>query len=217
VGVRWPSHPFIQAVIQACGFPLAAPSANRSNQLSPTTAEHVQRSLRAVPLIVDGGQSQVGIESTVIDLTAASPRILRPGMISAASIEAVVSSGFHKAAPEEEGKVALRSPGLLPRHYAPRARLIVRQWNNSAELHAQIEQLGYHQSLIHVIAHTHIPSIEQYGGVCVIPHDPEAFARALYSELHRCDELGAGLIIVEAVPTTSEWHAIADRLQRAAS
>src|SRR5580698_9488250 len=80
VGVRWPSHPFIQAVIRECGFPLAAPSANLSNRVSPTNARHVSQSLGGkIPLIVDGGQSQVGIESTVIDLTTDPPRILRPG------------------------------------------------------------------------------------------------------------------------------------------
>src|SRR5580698_5760316 len=87
VGVRWPSHPFIQAVIRACGFPLAAPSANRSNQISPTNAAHVRKDLAGrIPLIVDGGQSQVGIESTVLDLACSPPRLLRPGMIHAESL-----------------------------------------------------------------------------------------------------------------------------------
>src|SRR5213593_2738121 len=82
VGVRWPSHPFIQAVLRECGFPLAAPSANLSNRLSPTNAEHVRKSLgHKIKLIVDGGQSQIGIESTVLDLSVVPPRLLRPGMI----------------------------------------------------------------------------------------------------------------------------------------
>ena len=90
VGIRWPSHPFIQAVIRECGFPLAAPSANLSNQISPTNAEHVRAQLAGkIPLIVDGGQSQVGIESTVLDLTVSPPCILRPGMIHAESLAAV--------------------------------------------------------------------------------------------------------------------------------
>ena len=79
VGIRWPAHPLMQAVIRECGFPLAAPSANLSNQISPTNAQHVYRQLGGrIPLIVDGGQSQVGIESTVLDLTVSPPRILRP-------------------------------------------------------------------------------------------------------------------------------------------
>ena len=90
VGIRWPSHPFIQAVIRECGFPLAAPSANLSSRVSPTNAEHVRQQLGGkIPLIVDGGQSQVGIESTVLDLTVSPPRILRPGMIHAESLAAV--------------------------------------------------------------------------------------------------------------------------------
>ncbi len=90
VGIRWPGHPFIQAVIRECDFPLAAPSANLSGQISPTNAEHVRAQLGGkIPLIVDGGQSQVGIESTVLDLTVSPPRILRPGMIHAESLAAV--------------------------------------------------------------------------------------------------------------------------------
>ena len=90
VGVRWPSHPFMQAVIRECGFPLAAPSANLSNQISPTNAEHVRAQLGGkISLIVDGGQSQVGIESTVLDLSVSPPRVLRPGMIHVESLAAV--------------------------------------------------------------------------------------------------------------------------------
>src|SRR5204863_6378450 len=90
VGIRWPSHPFIQAVIRECDFPLAAPSANLSNQLSPTKAEHVRKSLGdKIPLIVDGGPSQVGIESTVLDLSVCPPRLLRPGIIHEAALLAV--------------------------------------------------------------------------------------------------------------------------------
>src|SRR4051812_21724304 len=91
VGLRWPSHPFMQAVIRECGFPLAAPSANLSNQVSPTNAAHVQKALNGrVKLIVDGGQSQVGIESTVLDLSVRPPRILRPGMLHEQSLAAVL-------------------------------------------------------------------------------------------------------------------------------
>ena len=87
VGLRWPFHPIMQAVIRECGFPLAAPSANPANALSPTTAQHVASSLgHAIPLLVDGGESNVGIESTVVDVTGPAPRILRPGMISSDDI-----------------------------------------------------------------------------------------------------------------------------------
>ncbi len=223
VGVRWPSHPFIQAVIRAGGFPLAAPSANPSNELSPTNARHVLKSLgNRVPLIVDGGQSQVGIESTVVDVTGRVPRVLRPGMISQQSIGAVVGMGmtdWEQTAPsplETEPAGVPRSPGLLEKHYAPRARLFVMTWNNDVELRAQLAAAGLAPAECHVIAHTHIPSAAMFAQVCVIPHDAEAYARALYSELHRCDEEKARNIIVEAVPDGAEWKGIADRLRRAA-
>jgi L-threonylcarbamoyladenylate synthase len=214
VGVRWPSHPFIQAVIRECGFPLAAPSANFSNQLSPTNAEHVRKSFaEKIPLIVDGGQAQVGIESTVIDLSVRPPRLLRPGIIHRESLAAVVGelSAGTNAEPQ------LKSPGMLPRHYAPRARLVVRSWRDDAELRRHVAEIGADLSRIHVVAYQRIPEPAGFGRVSLIPHDPEAYARALYAELHRCDELGAELIVVEKVPEAAEWQAIADRLQRASS
>ena len=214
VGIRWPSHPFIQGVIQACGFPLAAPSANLSNQISPTNAEHVRKQLgEKVPLIVDGGQCQVGIESTVIDLTVSPPRVLRPGMIHEEALLAVTGE---LSVGSERGLRILKSPGQLPRHYAPKAELIVLSWADESDLLQKL--LTHHASgSTHIIAHTRIPSSSGFAGVSVIPHDPEAFARALYAELDRCDEAGATLIVVEALPETSEWRAISDRLKRAAT
>lgn len=212
VGVRWPSHPFIQAVIRECGFPLAAPSANLSNQVSPTNAEHVRKQLGdRLPLIVDGGQSQVGIESTVIELSVQPPQVLRPGMIHEESLVAVVGElGTRNL---ERG--ILRSPGLLRRHYAPKAKLKILTWRDTADLHAQLSTLNFQWSQIHIIAHTQIPSGDGIGGVSVIPHDAEAYARAIYAELHRCDEAGAALVVAEALPDGIEWRAIADRLNRA--
>lgn len=213
VGVRWPSHPFIQAVIRACDFPLAAPSANPSNQISPTNAEHVRRTLgRKVRLIVDGGPSQVGIESTVLDLSVTPPSVLRPGMIHAESVSAVVG----ELSARDEGGTHFKSPGLLRKHYSPQARVVVLSWADEADLKFQISNLksGIHHC--HVIAHTRIPPGEGLDRVSVIPRDAGAFARAIYAELHRCDEAGADLIVIEALPETAAWAAIADRLRRAA-
>jgi len=215
VGVRWPSHPFIQAVIRECGFPLAAPSANLSNQLSPTNAAHVQKSLgNKIPLVIDGGQSQVGIESTVLDLTAVPPRLLRPGMIHEQALLAVTGELTLGFGDSEE---ILKSPGQLQKHYSPRAKLVVCSWQNDEDLISQISNLKSQISNLHVIAHTRIPSGHGFVRVSIVPHDSEAFARALYAELHQCDEAGADVIVVEAVPETDEWRAIADRLKRAAS
>jgi L-threonylcarbamoyladenylate synthase len=216
VGIRWPAHPFIQAVIRECNFPLAAPSANLSERVSPTNAEHVRAQLGGkIPLIVDGGQSQVGIESTVLDLTASPPRILRPGMIHAESLTAVMGNIQHSTFNIQHSR--LRSPGLLAKHYSPKASLVVLNWRDDRELCHQLSTLNHQLSAICVIAHSRIPSGEKFAGVSVIPHDAEAFARALYAELHRCDEAGAKLIVVEAPPDLPEWGGIADRLRRAAA
>jgi L-threonylcarbamoyladenylate synthase len=215
VGVRWPAHLLMQAVIQACGFPLAAPSANRSNQLSPTTAEHVRKSMvGSIPLIIDGGPSAVGIESTVLDLAFPKPRLLRPGIISAESLRAVI--GMDAMEMDGVATTILRSPGQWPRHYAPIARLVVLQWRDEADLAAQVSAFGVGREKIHVLTHCCIPLREKFGRVAIIPDDVEAYARALYAELHCCDDEGAELIVVEAPPAGEEWRAIADRLRRAA-
>jgi L-threonylcarbamoyladenylate synthase len=216
VGIRWPRHPFIQAVIRECNFPIAAPSANLSNCVSPTNAGHVRRQLGSkILLIVDGGQSQVGIESTVLDLTVSPPRILRPGTIHAGPLAAVIGKIEHRTS--DIGHPVPRSPGLLKKHYSPKAKLILLNWRDEEELESKIENLKLKIKNCHIIAHTQIPSGENLGGVSVIPHDAEAFARALYAELHSCDEAGAEWIVVEAPPETPEWSGIADRLRRAAS
>ncbi len=216
VGVRWPSHPIMQAVIRECGFPLAAPSANLSNQISPTNAAHVRAQLDGkIPLIVDGGQSQVGIESTVLDLTVSPPRILRPGMIHAESLAAV--AGNLQPSTFNLQPSTLRSPGMLAKHYSPKAKLVILHWSDESELVSQLSTFNFQLSTTHVIAHTEIPAGFPPENVSVIPHDAESFARALYGELHRCDAAGAELIVVEAPPETPEWSGIADRLRRAAA
>jgi L-threonylcarbamoyladenylate synthase len=218
VGIRWPAHPFIQAAIRECGVPLAAPSANLSNRVSPTNAGHVRAQLGGkIPLIVDGGQSQVGIESTVLDLTVSPPRILRPGMIRAESLAAVCGEVQSPKSRAQGPDSALRSPGLLKKHYSPKARLAILNWRDDAELESKIKNSKFKIQNCFVIAHSRIPSGRNVAGVSVIPHDAEAFARAIYAELHRCDEAGVGTIIVEAPPELPEWAGIADRLRRAAA
>ena len=217
VGVRWPSHPFIQAVIRECGFPLAAPSANLSNQISPTNAEHVRQQLGGkIPLIVDGAQAQVGIESTVLDLSVSPPQILRPGMIHAEALAAVCGN-VTGAEWHVTRKATLRSPGLLKKHYSPKAKLLVLNWKTDEHLQSQLVTRHVSPVTSYVIAHTRIPAGENFADVSVMPHDAEAFARALYAELHRCDAAGAEVIIVETPPDSPEWSGVADRLRRAAA
>jgi L-threonylcarbamoyladenylate synthase len=220
VGVRCPAHPLMQAVIRECGFPLAAPSANRANQLSPTTAAHVDNALgERLPLIVDGGACQVGIESTVVDLTVSPWRVLRPGMIHEAALRAALgpAQAPTEARMQADAGDVLRSPGQLKTHYAPRARLLVRAWRDEADLREQVNAFGGRIGGCFVLAHTNIPSARDWGGISVIPHDAEAYARALYGELHRCDAAGAEWIVAEAVPDEPEWQGIADRLFRASA
>ena len=139
VGIRWPSHPFMQAVIRKCGFPLAAPSANLSNQLSPTNADHVRSQLgNRIQLIVDGGQAQVGIESTVVDVASTPPRLLRPGMIHEEALLAVTGQ-LAPAIPAHAGEV-LQSPGLLLKHYAPKAPLLMMSWSDEDHLRDQLRE-----------------------------------------------------------------------------
>lgn len=221
VGVRWPSHPFIQALIRQCGFPLAAPSANPASGLSPTTAAHVRKSLGGrIRLIVDGGPTQIGIESTVVDISSTPFRVLRPGMIHLESLRAATGPAGTWSSDSEPGPPGQppRSPGLLGRHYAPRARLVVWVWHDDAELKARLAQVPLDQApACHLIVYSRLPAGWPAERVSVLPRDPAAFARALYAELHRCDEAGASLIVVEAVPETAAWEGIRDRLRRAAS
>jgi L-threonylcarbamoyladenylate synthase len=225
VGLRWPSHPLMQAVIQKCGFPLAAPSANLSTQTSPTQATHVIQSLNGkIPLVVDAGPCNVGIESTVIDLTVSPPQILRPGMIHAEAIKTVLGE-LPTPNPTQTSETA-RSPGLMDRHYAPSSPILLASWKDEPDLLQQIHHslptrtsTPPHQPLppTCVICHNHPPSPKQFARVSIIPHDPEAYARAIYGELHACDSLHPALIVIENVPNTPPWLGIADRLRRAAT
>ena len=208
VAVRCPAHPVFSAVLAKCGFPLAAPSANRSNRVSPTRAEHVVDQLGGrIPLVLDGGACDLGIESTVLDLTGDTPTLLRPGMISLGQLQAVlgpVATAKHPAAAEP-----LKSPGQLQRHYSPRAKLIIVEGDMAAAL-VQADETT------HVIARTAAPAAwpsERWHELPVVVGD---VARELYSTLHRCDQLGAETILVQSLPSGDEWAALRDRLNRAA-
>lgn len=216
VAVRWPGHPFMRAVIKKLGRPIAAPSANLANQLSPTSAEHVQAQLEGrIPLIVDGGAANVGIESTVLDLSGETPTVLRPGVIHLQSLRAVEPKTVHRAAGPSPG--AQKSPGLHQKHYAPRARVLVLNWSDPTDLTHQIRKLGIASKEACILGLERLPSPGDYLRVCFIPHDPEAYARALYAELFLCDQLAPQWIVVEAVPETPAWEGVRDRLTRAAA
>ncbi|MBI1842817.1 MAG: threonylcarbamoyl-AMP synthase [Verrucomicrobia bacterium] len=220
VGLRWPSHAFMQALIRRCGFPLAAPSANPANQLSPTSADHVLHNLPGpVGLVVDGGPSNVGIESTVVDLCRNPAVILRPGMIHREALASVIPV-LSPAAVEgtQRGcEAPLKSPGLLSKHYSPRAPLRLLRWRDGADLREQIDSEVRAGRRVQILCHSRIPAGFAPDQVSVIPHDAEAFARALYAELHQCDQTGVELIVVECPPDGPEWHGVQDRLTRASA
>lgn len=215
VGLRWSKHAVMQALIERCGFPLAAPSANLSGQTSPTEAGHVLASLGTkIPLVIDGGACAVGIESTVVDVTTESPIILRPGMIDAAELARVLDLPIHQ---QTATSGLLRSPGMLLKHYSPRACLRVWDWSDRQELLEKIAAAGFQPEDSHVLALARFDVTVPLARVFVMPQDPSGYARALYRELHRCDHEQARLIILEAPPRTEGWAAIWDRLDRAAA
>lgn len=203
VGLRVPSHPVAHRLLQAFGGGLAGPSANRFGRISPTTAEHVRDDLgERVDLILDGGPSQVGIESTIVDVTGGAPRVLRPGMITAARIEAVLRRGL---ATDQAG--APRVSGSLASHYAPRTPTVLVPGDRLVETVTPTDA---------VLAHHLKPfSID----ACLwidLPDDPVIYARDLYACLRRLDVSGCARILIEDVPAAGDWIAIRDRLNRAA-
>ena len=208
VAVRCPAHPVMRAVLAKCGFPLAAPSANRSNCVSPTRAEHVVEQLGGrIPLVLDGGACDLGIESTVLDLTGDTPTLLRPGMISLGKLQGVLGSVVSAKIPT--AAEPLKSPGQLKQHYSPKAKLILVE----GDLDAVLRQADV---MAHVIARTASPAVWSSERWHRLPDSAGDFARELYDTLHRCDRLGAETILVQPLPDGDEWTAVWDRLNRAA-
>ncbi|MDB4874768.1 MAG: translation factor [Gemmatimonadetes bacterium] len=209
VAVRVPRHAVAQALLEASNLPIAAPSANRSMMLSPTTGVHVASSLGdVVDLILDAGPTVVGIESTVLDLTTATPTLLRPGSISVPEIEAVI--GAIAIATSAKSGVGRASPGMMDRHYSPRARLLL---VDAADVAATLdhERGGGRRVGALVVA-----SLLQDAGVTRMPRDAAGYAAQIYNVLHALDNAGYDVIVVERVPDGAEWLGVRDRLERAA-
>lgn len=208
VAVRIPSHPVALALLRAAGLPIAAPSANRFTELSPTTADHVVSSLGdRVDLILDGGPTTVGIESTVLDLTGTLPRLLRPGMVTLAELEHAV--GPVAPPPVVSSSAPHLSPGMHERHYAPRAQLMV---VGPAEVESALAGVaGPVGALVLGDANWSVAHPIR------MPGDPVAYASRLYAALHSLDDRGCRLILVERPPDAAPWLGVHDRLQRAAT
>ena len=205
VGLRMPAHPIALALIRAAGVPLAAPSANRFTELSPTTADHVRRGLGSdVDFVLDGGPCQVGIESTVLSLTEPRPILLRPGGISRTELEAIVGP---VAVAQEVQPGAHPAPGLHPRHYSPRTTLYL-------ATNGKLPDRGQGRGLY--LQHRHPPSRESIHTI-QMPTAAADYAAALYEVLHQADAGNYNWIAVDVPPSTPEWEAIQDRLKRAAT
>jgi L-threonylcarbamoyladenylate synthase len=209
VAVRVPDHPVALALLRAFGGPLAAPSANRSGRPSPTTAAHVLATLDGrIDAVLDGGPTAVGVESTVLALDGARPRVLRPGDVTAAQLAPLLPD-LDTGAPAEADLA--RSPGLRHRHYAPAgvalrladAGAIAAAWDGPAAILCRAETAA------------------RCGGAReapleALPDDPAGFARGLYAALHRLETSGAAQALAECPPEGPAWGAVRDRLRRAA-
>ena len=207
VGLRVPGHPLALALLRAFGGGVAAPSANRFGRVSPTRAEHVRAELGgAVELILDGGPCEVGLESTILDLSAGAPRLLRPGGVTVARLEAVLGQPL---APNKTG--APRAPGTLASHYAPTTPTVVVP---SEKLATCLEQ--HKDKELGVLVRQ--PQQNQPENILwkTLPNTPEGFGRGLYAALRELDASGVERIIVEAPPEDDAWLAVRDRLARAA-
>ncbi|WP_437672827.1 L-threonylcarbamoyladenylate synthase [Sorangium sp. So ce131] len=212
VAIRVPVHPVARALLEAAQLPIAAPSANRSTAISPTTAEHVEKSLGGrIDAIVDGGPTAFGIESTIVDVTSSPARLLRPGHVSAEVIAALVplrTSAGVITAPDERAP----SPGTHARHYAPHAQVALVPGEAVRGEVERAAQGGSRAGAIERGARTVAgPHAE------LLPADPVGYAAALYAALHRLEDAGCDVIVIAAVPEDPAWDAVRDRLARAST
>ena len=198
VAIRVPSHPVAQALLRAFGGGIAAPSANRYGRVSPTCAAHVREEFpEGIAVILEGGDCEVGLESTIVSLLGPLPQLLRPGGIPRAEIEAVLGAPVATvvAAPVP------RVPGSTAQHYAPRTPLELVPAGGLADAVARAAAEGLRVATLG----------------CPPGCDAATYGRALYADLRRLDARGVDRLLVEEAPATPEWEAVRDRLARAAA
>ena len=203
VGLRVPAHPVAHELLENFGGGVAAPSANRFGLVSPTTAAHVHEDLGSeVDLVLEGGPSEVGIESTILDLSAGEPVLLRPGHVSRNEIEKVLGRTI-----SEKSASSPRHSGGLERHYAPRtpAQLV--------PAYALDREIAKGRDKVAVLAFSRPDERVDYW--LRMPRDPQAYAQRLYAALRELDTAECERILVEAPPDSPEWRAVRDRLVRA--
>jgi len=214
--VRMPDHAVAHALLLASG-PLAAPSANASSGVSPTTAAHVLQSLDGkIDLVLDGGRCPGGIESTVLDLTASPPRVLRPGPIMPSELRAVIGDVTAPLIRLDGDLAPLPSPGTSIRHYAPRARLEC--YSDPVQSRARVAELTDSARRIRWFGGSAASAgSSKQVEIVGMPAESSLYATRLYDALHDADRWGAEFIVVELPPDEEEWLAVRDRLRRAAT
>lgn len=211
VGLRVPSHPMAQRLLAAFGDGVAAPSANRFGAVSPTTAAHVVADLGGdVDYILDGGACDVGVESTIVDVSTGTPALLRPGGVAREAIEAVLGRALVLGS-------STPAPGTLPSHYAPHARVIA---VDAADIAAAVRDAQRPTAVLAPAAV--LASITASGSLpdgvtsLALPDDPRAMAHELYAALRDLDGRGLATIVATLPPEAGLGAAVADRLRRAA-
>ncbi len=218
VAIRCPDHPIALELLQKFSGPVAAPSANRSNRVSPTTAEHVRRELgNEVDLILDGGQCRVGIESTVVDLTSSHPAILRPGAVGRERLEQLLGPIDFTPAADQSGPAV--SPGRLPVHYAP-ATPAFRFSKSDLALLQNLSSSRLGRSIVFLIIRGtelagQLPRWADSATIMEMPASADDYARRLYAAFHEADELRPDVIWVQLPPDQPHWDAVRDRVCRA--
>lgn len=210
IAVRCPKHPVAQALIRAAGVPVAAPSANRSTELSPTRAAHVLHGLDGrIEMLLDAGPCPGGLESTVVDVTGPVPRVLRLGLITVPMLEAIVGPVEVRTRSDS----VARSPGQMERHYSPRTPLrivagdsLLDEILEAAHGGMRVGSLMFHgKPLVQGVTHVSLPA------------NPEEAAAFLYDTLFELDSARLDQILVELPPDEPAWAAVRDRLVRAAA
>ncbi len=213
VGLRCPSHPLAQALLREFAKvgsgAVAAPSANKFGHVSPTTAQHVRDEFGPELLVLDGGACEVGLESTIVDLSRGRPVLLRPGAVTREALAAVLG-----AMPEDRDAQAPRASGTLASHYAPRTPVVLVETQGLGERIAGERAKGRRLA---VLARSPRPDATGPGEWLVAPATAAAYGHDLYANLRKLDANGADLIVVEAPPADAAWEAVRDRLSRAAA
>jgi L-threonylcarbamoyladenylate synthase len=210
VAVRVPAHPVALELLASFGGGVAAPSANRFGSVSPTTADHVRAELGdAVDFVLDGGPCNVGVESTIVDATGATPSILRPGGVTPEDLEAALGRPVAAVSASP-----IRVPGQHPSHYAPRARVVlVEPGEVAAEAQAAQEQ-GHRVGVFLPPSCADVPV--KAHAVVAVPESMADYARGLYGFLRELDQLGCDLIVASLPAEAGLGLAVANRLRRAA-